>query len=84
MPAPIIWTPGKMPRLCRKNHVHKIPRFRGGILDFGGGRGGSADLIFMGASLRTKERKHKFAKERKRAQKSAKERFRVTIANNQV
>ena len=36
---------------CRKNHVHKIPRFRGGgIWGFWGG-GGSADFIFMGARV---------------------------------
>ena len=34
---------------CRKTlHVHKIPRFRGGIWGFGGG---SADFIFMGAGI---------------------------------
>ena len=37
MAAPILWTPGKMRPFCRKNHVHKIPRFRGGILGLGGG-----------------------------------------------
>ena len=49
MAATILWTPGKMRPFCRKSHVHKIPRFRGGggILGFGGG--GSADFIFMGA-----------------------------------
>ena len=30
MAAPILWTPGKMRSFCRKTHVHKIPRFRGG------------------------------------------------------
>ena len=42
----------KMRPFCRKSHVHKIPRFRGGILVFfflGGG--GSADFIFMGARI---------------------------------
>ena len=36
-----------------KTHVHKIPRFRGGgvFWAFGGGGGGSADLIFMGARI---------------------------------
>ena len=37
---------------CRKNHVHKIPRFGGGggvFWVFGGG--GSADFIFMGAGI---------------------------------
>ena len=40
-----------MHSFCRKNHVHKIPRFRGGggILGFGGG--GGADFIFMGARI---------------------------------
>ena len=47
MAAPIVWTPGKMRSCCRKTHVHKIPRFRGG---FWGG-GGSADFIFMGARI---------------------------------
>ena len=28
--APILWTPGKMRPFCRQNHVHIIPRFRGG------------------------------------------------------
>ena len=30
MAAPILWTPGKMRPFCKKNNVHKIPRFRGG------------------------------------------------------
>ena len=47
MAAPILWTPGKMRSFCRKTHVHKILRFRGG---FWGG-GGSADFIFMGARI---------------------------------
>ena len=29
--APILWAPGKMRSFCRKIHVHKIPRFRGGV-----------------------------------------------------
>ena len=33
-----------------KTHVHKIPRFRGGIWGLGF-RGGSADFIFMGARI---------------------------------
>ena len=49
MAAPILWTPGKMHLFCRKNHVHKIPRFRGG--------GGSADFIFMGARIFLKIRR---------------------------
>ena len=36
-----------MRSFCRKTHVHKIPRFRGG--GFGGG--GSADFIFMGTRI---------------------------------
>ena len=52
MAAPILWTPGKIRPFCRKNHVHRIPRFRGGgILGFWGGGGGSADSIFMGARI---------------------------------
>ena len=51
MAAPILWTPGKMRPFCRKNPVHKIPRFRGeGYFGFGRG-GGSADFIFMGARI---------------------------------
>ena len=48
MAAPILWTPGKMRSLCRKNHVRKIPPFQGGGV-WGGG--GSADFIFMGARI---------------------------------
>ena len=52
MGAPILWTPGKMLPFCWKNHVHKIPRFRGGgYFGFGGGGVGSADFIFMGARI---------------------------------
>ena len=36
----------KMRSFCRKTHVHKFPRFRGGLLG-----GGSADFIFMGARI---------------------------------
>ena len=39
-----------MRSFCRKTHVHKIPRFRGGYFGFGGG-GESADFIFMGAGI---------------------------------
>ena len=41
-----------MRSFCRKDHVHKIPRFRGGVVFwvFLGG-GGSADFIFMGARI---------------------------------
>ena len=44
MGASILWTPGNNAFFLqeKKTHVHKIPRFRGG---------GSADLIFMGASF---------------------------------
>ena len=41
--------------LCRKNHVHKIPRFREGYFGFGGGGEGSANFIFMGARIVLKE-----------------------------
>ena len=48
MGAPILWTPGKNAFFLQENlHVHKIPRFGGG-LGFGGG---SADFIFMGAGI---------------------------------
>ena len=40
----------KMRSFCRKTHVHKIPRFRGGVFWVWGG-GGSADFIFMGARI---------------------------------
>ena len=47
MAAPILWTPGKKRPCCRKNHVHKIPPFRGGgILGFGGG--GKCRFYFYG------------------------------------
>ena len=47
MGAPILWTPGKMPSFCRKNHVRKIPPFGGGVWR----GGGSADFIWMGARI---------------------------------
>ena len=49
MAAPILWAPGKMRSFCRKNHVHKIPRFRGGggYLGLGGG-GGKCRFYFYG------------------------------------
>ena len=50
MAAPILWTPGKMRPFCRKNHVHKIPRFRGGYFGFWG-EGGVPILFFMGARI---------------------------------
>ena len=41
-----------MRSFCRKTCVHKILRFRGGVFwVFGGGGGGSADFIFMGAGI---------------------------------
>ena len=50
MAAPILWTPGKNAFFLQENlHVHKIPRFGGGDIWFGGG--GSADFIFMGAGI---------------------------------
>ena len=55
MAAPILWTPGKMRPFCRKSHVHKIPRFRGGGGVFWVLGGGSADFIFMGARIFLKE-----------------------------
>ena len=47
MGASILWTPGKMRSFCSKNHVLKIPRFRGGgvFWVYRGGGGGSADFI---------------------------------------
>ena len=48
MAAPILWAPRISVFFLQENlHVHKIPRFRGGIL----GWGGSADFIFMGAGI---------------------------------
>ena len=43
MAAPILWTPGKMPSFCRKNHVRKIPLFWGG-----GVGGGECRFYFYG------------------------------------
>ena len=40
-----------MRSFCRKNPVHKIPRFRGGGVFWVLGGGGSADSIFMGARI---------------------------------
>ena len=51
MATPILWTPGKMASVLQENHVHKIPRFRGGYFGFWGGGGGSADFIFMDARI---------------------------------
>ena len=50
MAVPILWTPGKKRPFCKKNHVHKIPPFRGGVFWVLEG-GGSADFIFMGARI---------------------------------
>ena len=47
MAAPILWTPGKMRPFCRKNHVHKIPRFgEGGVIWVLGG--GECRFYFYG------------------------------------
>ena len=50
MAAPILWTPGKKRSFCRKNHVHKIPCFRGGgvfwVFFLGGG--GESRFYFYG------------------------------------
>ena len=46
MAAPILWTPGKMRPFCRKSHVHKIPRFRGGVFWVWGG--GECQFHFYG------------------------------------
>ena len=46
MGAPILWTRGKMPSFCRKNHVRKIPLFGGGGV-WGGG-GGECRFYFYG------------------------------------
>ena len=53
MAAPILWAPGKMRPFCRKNHVHKTPRFRGrgGVIWVLGGGGGKCRCIFMGARI---------------------------------
>ena len=67
--APILWTPGKMHPLCRKSHVHKIPRFRGGgYFGFWGG-GGSADFNFMGARIFLKKGKFRKGKRQRRRQR---------------
>ena len=59
MAAPILWAPGKMRPFCRKNHVHKIPRFVGGGGNLGFWGGGGADFIFMGARIFLTFRSHK-------------------------
>ena len=48
MAAPVLWTPGKMRPFCRKNNVHKIPRFRGGGY-FGFFLGGEVPILFLWA-----------------------------------
>ena len=48
MEAPILWTPGKMRSFCRKNPVHKIPRFRGGGGLWVLGVGGECRFYFYG------------------------------------
>ena len=47
MAAPILRTPGKMRSFCRKTCVHKIPRFRGGVIWVWGG-GGKCRFYFYG------------------------------------
>ena len=57
----------KMRSFCRKTHVHKIPRFRGGgVFWVWGGGGGSADFIFMGARIFLNVRRGKPENYRKR------------------
>ena len=51
MAAPILWARGKIAFFLQETHVHKIPRFRGGVILCFGGGGGSADFIFMGARI---------------------------------
>ena len=58
MGAPILWTPGKMRPFCRKSHVHRIPRLRGGgILGFGGG--GECRFYFYGREDFSERRKRR-------------------------
>ena len=49
MAAPILWTPGKKRPFCRKNHVHKIPRFWGGGVFWVLGGGGEVPILFLWA-----------------------------------
>ena len=50
--APILWAPGIFWFFLLENpHAHKIPPFRGGVLGFLEGGGGSADFIFMGVGI---------------------------------
>ena len=49
MAAPILWAPGKMRSFCRQNHVHKIPRFRGGGYFGFWGEGGEVPILFLWA-----------------------------------
>ena len=46
MAAPILWAPGKMRSLCRKNPAHKIPRFGGVFWVLGGGE---VSILFLWA-----------------------------------
>ena len=48
MAAPILWTRGKMRSFCRKTHVNKIPRFRGGGIFWVLGGGGKCRFYFYG------------------------------------
>ena len=62
MAASILWAPGKFAFFLQENpHAHKITRLGGGVFWVGGGRGGSADFILMGAgtflNYRSRERK---------------------------
>ena len=50
MAAPILWPPGIFSFFLQENlHAHKILRFGGGILGWGGG--GSANVICMGTGF---------------------------------
>ena len=52
MAAPILWAPGILGLFLKENpHAHKIPPFRGGVVGFLEGGGGSADFIFMGVGI---------------------------------
>ena len=50
--APILWAPGIFWFFLLENpHAHKIPPFRGGVVVFLEGGGGSANFIFMGVGI---------------------------------
>ena len=52
MAAPILWAPGIFGFFLLENHhAHKIPPFRGGVMGFLEGGGGSANFIFMGVGI---------------------------------